>query len=207
MKKKLLVVGLGLLLILTGSGPVAAQGGDACPALVEQALASLDDLCLGLDRNTACYGHNRVDALFWTPQPDTVFSRPADRVALIDLQRVATTPLDLDASEWGLALLHSRPACGDAARPGCHHAADGRRQPGNAVTPEDVAAVVTPGRGAHHHGGQRAQPADYQRQHRLQPAGGQPSEPDRAESGPRLYQVALEGAAPGFMPISSGSII
>ncbi len=145
MKKILLVVGLSLLLILTGSGPVAAQGGDACPALVEQALASLDDLCLGLDRNTACYGHNRVDALFWTPQPDTVFSRPADRVALIDLQRVATTPLDLDASEWGLALLHVQASLPETL-PGqaVTMLLMGDASLENAVTPEDVAAAVTP---------------------------------------------------------------
>ncbi len=86
--------------------PTQAQGElDNCLAVVQTALASLENLCGGLGRNSACYGHNRVDATFWQARDDLIFSNPADRVALVDLQTLSTTPLDVAADLWGVALL------------------------------------------------------------------------------------------------------
>jgi hypothetical protein len=108
MGKKLLLTILILLVSGIATSTVQAQGGgnDACPAFVTSALSSVDDLCDRMDRNTACYGHNRVDATFWLPQESDIFSSPADRVNLIDLQTIATAPLNAQSEEWGVALLN-----------------------------------------------------------------------------------------------------
>ena len=107
MKRTMFVIGLGLLLLIMGL-PAAAQGGenDTCPTVVETALTAVGEACSGLARNTACYGHNRVDALFWNSASDLAFSQPSDRVGLRELQTLATAPLNLDSAQWGVALLH-----------------------------------------------------------------------------------------------------
>jgi hypothetical protein len=107
MKRLVLVLGLGLILLIGGL-TASAQGGEntACPALVDTALTAVGEACSGLERNTACYGHNRVDALFWNPVTDLAFSQPSDRVGLRDVQTIATAPLSLDSEQWGVALLH-----------------------------------------------------------------------------------------------------
>ncbi len=103
----ILLLLFSLLLLVMPSGPTAqAQGSSqSCPAIVESALSALGEVCGGLGRNQACYGHNRVDATFWLPQQEAVFSAPADRVPLFELQTVATAPLSVDEELWGLALL------------------------------------------------------------------------------------------------------
>lgn len=98
----LIVAGL-LLILAPGFG--MAQG-DACPALVQQALAQIGQNCAGLDRNSACYGFNRVDATFSQPVAENFFSQPSDRSALTTLQTVETAPLDLDKEFWGIAVLN-----------------------------------------------------------------------------------------------------
>lgn len=95
---------VGLLLILAPAFGLAQ--GDACPALVQQALEQIGQNCSALDRNSACYGFNRVDATFSETVEDTFFSQPSDRSALTTLQSVETAPLDLDAEFWGIAVLN-----------------------------------------------------------------------------------------------------
>lgn len=103
-----------LILILLTAMPLPAvllaqgDGDDACPALVEAALATLDETCGSLARDTACYGHTRVDASFWADfaADDLAFDAPADRAPLAALQTITTHPLDLDDETWGLAALH-----------------------------------------------------------------------------------------------------
>lgn len=94
----------GFLLILAVRSGLAQ--GDECPALVQQALDQLGQNCNALDRNSACYGYNRVDATFVETVEDTFFSQPADRSALTQLQTIETAPLDLSEEFWGIAVLN-----------------------------------------------------------------------------------------------------
>ena len=86
-----------LAILLLAGLPTAAQDGDeddVCALLVEAALTAVGENCADLDRDTACYGHDRVDAAFWTdPINDRAFATPADRTPLADLQTIRTAPL------------------------------------------------------------------------------------------------------------------
>lgn len=148
--RSLYVLLLGLLIMLPGllimqPGATAAQGDPACPALVDTALQSLDTVCVGLGRNAACYGHNRVDATFWQPREDLIFSQPADRIPLVDLQTVATAPLDLDTQAWGIALLNLQADLPETL-PGqaVTMLVMGDTSVSNTVTPEQAAGAVVP---------------------------------------------------------------
>src|SRR5262249_20378877 len=95
---------VGLTLLLSLSITLAQEA--ACPALVQQALSSLSEYCDALDRNSACYGFNRLDTTFTQVEPDGYFSHPADRAGLVDLQSIHSAPLNTDTQEWGLAVLN-----------------------------------------------------------------------------------------------------
>jgi hypothetical protein len=99
---------LAAALLIAAPSDTHAQGlpGANCPAVVERALESIDERCTGLDRNESCYGYNRVDALFWQENTDLVFNNPSDRVPLVELQRIATAPLNVSNGLWGVAALH-----------------------------------------------------------------------------------------------------
>jgi hypothetical protein len=94
-------------LLLVGSVTLLAQtDAGACPALVEQALGEIGPNCDALDRNSACYGFNRVDATFAETQPEGYFTTPADRTDLASLDTIQTTPLDTSQEYWGIAVLN-----------------------------------------------------------------------------------------------------
>jgi hypothetical protein len=78
---------------------------DDCPVLVEQALTDLGQNCDALDRNSACYGYNKLSATFNEEQPDNFFSKVSDRTALNVLDTLSTTPLDTTAKTWGVAVM------------------------------------------------------------------------------------------------------
>lgn len=88
---------------------VSAQQPTSCPAVVEQALGDLSELCGEMNRNTACYGNIQVNSTF---QSDDVvpeaFIAPADRVQLRDIKTLETAPLDLATGEWGIAVLNAQ---------------------------------------------------------------------------------------------------
>lgn len=94
-----------MLLVCFSTLPALAQGG-SCPALVERALAELSTNCGGLERNSACYGYNRVDATFTEAIEEGFFSTPADRAGLITLKTIQTAPLDVELERWGVAVMN-----------------------------------------------------------------------------------------------------
>ncbi|MFW5748363.1 MAG: SH3 domain-containing protein [Chloroflexota bacterium] len=109
MKLKRLVILLlqfSLMLVLSWT-TVAQEGrpGSTCPALANRALAAMGDNCGDLDRNTACYGFIRVDALFSEPVAEDFFNEPADITDLADLRTIRTAPLDLENDIWGIAVM------------------------------------------------------------------------------------------------------
>jgi hypothetical protein len=101
---------LTLLLILLPIGaslPSAAQQDqNLCPAIVQQALDTLEQNCAGLGRNSACYGFNNIASTFSEPVPDGFFSQASDKTELAILQSIQTAPLDLTSQEWGVAVLN-----------------------------------------------------------------------------------------------------
>ncbi|MEO8610201.1 MAG: SH3 domain-containing protein [Chloroflexota bacterium] len=78
---------------------------DDCPLLVQQALMDLGQNCNALDRNSACYGFNKLAATFNAEQPDNFFSKVSDRTPLNILDTLSTTPLDTTANTWGVAVM------------------------------------------------------------------------------------------------------
>jgi hypothetical protein len=109
MLRLLFLIPMMLLLLVLGftPRPGLTQGGETCPPLVLQALASVADNCGSLARNSACYGFNRVDATFseTASVAEDFFSKPADRAGLNTLETVQTVPLDVDSEEWGVAVM------------------------------------------------------------------------------------------------------
>ncbi len=111
-----------------------------CPEFVQKAMADLDQNCGGLDRNSACYGFNRVNATFAQTVADTgEFSKPADRSGLADLDSIATAPLDVSQQYWGIAVLNVQANIPDTV-PGqaVTFILLGDVQVGNAVSPDNA---------------------------------------------------------------------
>jgi hypothetical protein len=73
---------------------------------VQSALSAINDQCDGLDRNSACYGFQRVEALFTETVAEDFFSQPSDRSDLLTLAEITTAPYNLDLTEWGVAVLN-----------------------------------------------------------------------------------------------------
>ncbi|MEZ4672134.1 MAG: SH3 domain-containing protein [Anaerolineae bacterium] len=94
---------LGLVLVLS---PVVRALQDAtCPDIVNRALSELGQNCDALDRNSACYGYNRVNTTFLEQQPDDFFSKASDRSELLLIDDIATAPLDEVNDTWGMAVM------------------------------------------------------------------------------------------------------
>ncbi len=85
---------------------VVAQQSGTCSALVERALTAIGDNCAEMDRNSACYGFNRVDATFTETVEDDFFNDPSERARLSLLDSIQTAQLDLDNDIWGVSVLN-----------------------------------------------------------------------------------------------------
>lgn len=94
-----------LIFIFILSAVVVAQEAQECSALVEQALQAIDTNCIDMDRNSACYGFNRVDATFSEPVAENFFAQPSDRAGLRTMSSIQTAPLDTQLNQWGVALM------------------------------------------------------------------------------------------------------
>lgn len=107
-KLRLLVLALmgGLLLAgITTFTDAQNDGGEICPAFVEQALDALENNCDALDRNNACYGFNQVDSTFIEEVAADFFALPSDRTRVALLETLRTAALDLDTNLWGIAVM------------------------------------------------------------------------------------------------------
>jgi LysM repeat protein len=100
------LVGLTLLLLLGTVVIVQAQA-ETCPAIVEEALTPLGELCNPLDRNSACYGATMVESTTFTePRPADFFAAPGDRAELGLLREIHPKPLDVATNTFGVAVLN-----------------------------------------------------------------------------------------------------
>lgn len=100
MIRKVMLMATGILMSVG-----LAVGQQACSLLVEQAIQAVDDNCSDLDRNTACYAYNQVQATFLQDVSNDFFSNPSDRADLTYLDTIQTTPLDEDNDLWGIAMM------------------------------------------------------------------------------------------------------
>jgi uncharacterized protein YgiM (DUF1202 family) len=140
--RTILILGI---LIFFGISTVSAQNDAVCPAYVAAALEAVASACGDLERNQACYGNNQIIAEFWQETDDSRFSQPADRIVLAELRSLATTPLDIEANQWGVAALKVQANIPETL-PGqaVTLLLMGDATLENAVTPDQVRAPVTP---------------------------------------------------------------
>lgn len=104
MKFKYAVI-IGFLLLTIGF--IHAQSPEeTCPAIVTQALQTLDQTCNALDRNSVCYGNHEVTATFSAAVAEGFFSKPADKSPLTQISTLQTAPLNLVENRWGIALMN-----------------------------------------------------------------------------------------------------
>lgn len=78
----------------------------SCSSLVQLALQEVGNSCSALDRNSACYGYNRVNASFAEPVAEDFFSTAGDKSPLRQLVNIATAPLNEASNEWGVAVMN-----------------------------------------------------------------------------------------------------
>lgn len=79
----------------------------ACGEVIQTALKTLGATCDALQRNQACYGHDRVQAEFQaniTPKFDTT----GDVVDLLAIKRLHTIPPDSSAKIWGVVVIKAQ---------------------------------------------------------------------------------------------------
>jgi Bacterial SH3 domain len=93
------------LLPLTLAVASSALQDDACSAFLEQALHDLGQNCDALDRNSACYGYNKLGATFTEAEPDDYFSKVSDRTPLNIVDTLNSSPLDTTHNIWGVAVM------------------------------------------------------------------------------------------------------
>jgi hypothetical protein len=95
---------LWLLLVVTS--PVLAQIADC--TRIERAWAGLESFCIGLSAGNACYGHETVTRIPYTPQDShrAFFSRIGDKAPLNSLVTIRTLGFDTTTGGYGLAVLN-----------------------------------------------------------------------------------------------------
>src|SRR5215510_16209006 len=98
------VISVAFILLFTSLAATAQTGG-VCPGVVDQALEQLGTNCADLNRNSACYGFNDVEAEFTVPVPDDFFTTTNDRAELLTIDSIQSGPLDLANDEYGVSLL------------------------------------------------------------------------------------------------------
>lgn len=131
------------LISLLSVSAVLAQ--DSCSALVTQALRALDNNCVDLTRNSACYGYNQVSASFSEPVAEDFFAKPSDMASLAMVETIQTTPLDEATQTWGVALMNVQANIPNSL-PGQSvvFMLIGDAELENAVSPEEIFTPATP---------------------------------------------------------------
>ncbi|MGB7341831.1 MAG: thrombospondin type 3 repeat-containing protein [Phototrophicaceae bacterium] len=101
MFKNLKVVLFSLLIVSVTV--VSAQ--EACSALVEEALLAVEESCVDLGRNQACYGNVDLTAEAQPDAADFSFQALGDVVDVSDIASLELSELNEDAGTWGVAVM------------------------------------------------------------------------------------------------------
>lgn len=97
-----------LFVFLLGMAVAANAQEDACPAIVQTALSTVETLCAETGRNQACYGNLALVAQARDGVTDFQFSQPGDITDLAAIQALTLDPLDTVTETWGVALLRAQ---------------------------------------------------------------------------------------------------
>ncbi len=84
--------------------PVLAAAFD-CPEIAQTALQRTDTLCADTGRNSACYGHDLLEA---QPQPNVdmfTFNQPGQKVDVAQIRSLRLSPMNITDQVWGVALM------------------------------------------------------------------------------------------------------
>ena len=84
--------------------PTNAQT-ETCSAVVQQALADVDEGCAATGRNQACYGFVSLDATPREGAENFLFDKQGDVADVADISTLRLSALDVENDEWGIALL------------------------------------------------------------------------------------------------------
>lgn len=90
------------------STPTPTEVTQTCPEIVNTALENLDRMCEQTGRNQVCYGNRRIELESRADATAASFSAPGDTVNLADIARISLSPMDVDAGEWGFALMRAQ---------------------------------------------------------------------------------------------------
>lgn len=96
-----------------GLAGTAAQD-EVCPAIVEEALASVAGVCADTGRNQACHGNLRLEV---EPRPgfeNLSFEQPGDKANIAEIQRLTLSAMDTDSGDWGVVLMQIQANLPDA---------------------------------------------------------------------------------------------
>lgn len=99
-----ILIAMVAVLVLTNAQSVSAQDED-CPSIVTAALATTQDACLDTGRNQACYGNVTLAMEPWPDMDEVVFEQQGDMVDLGTVRTLTLGAMDVEANEWGVALL------------------------------------------------------------------------------------------------------
>ncbi|MEO8396308.1 MAG: LysM domain-containing protein, partial [Chloroflexota bacterium] len=84
-----------------------------CDQLVTLAETSVGLVCNGIGRNQACYGNHLVSVGF-RPDSDLKFVQAGDKVDLLSITRLSTSPLNMQTHDWGIAVIKAQANLPDA---------------------------------------------------------------------------------------------
>src|SRR5436190_8643260 len=78
-----------------------------CSELLTLAETTVGLVCDPLGRNQACYGNTHV-SVDLKPNIKAPFTKSGDIIELLSIQRLITSPLDMNTKEWGIAVLKAQ---------------------------------------------------------------------------------------------------
>ncbi len=93
-----------LLFLPILASPVLAQD-STCNQTVQQAVATVRDICAPTARNQACYGNVQMNATPRDGVQNFEFNQQGDIVNVVDLQSLRLSSLDLANNTWGVAYM------------------------------------------------------------------------------------------------------
>ncbi len=85
----------------------------SCDQLVTLAETSVGLVCNGIGRNQACYGNHLVSVGF-RPDSNLKFVQAGDKVDLLAITRLSTSPLNMQTKDWGIAVVKAQANLPDA---------------------------------------------------------------------------------------------
>jgi hypothetical protein len=100
-----LFIGIMLMMLGAVSWASAQPNDDACPTLVEEALARVAEGCQALGRNQICYGNDRLTVSGFDALPLPDFEESGDTTEVQRIAALTTAAMNVEENVWGIALM------------------------------------------------------------------------------------------------------